>query len=786
MGDYKEYLESIDKERYHEGESRWQEGEYTVTRTTHWSAPGCHVGCGVLLYSKNGRLVKVEGDPLNPVNNGKLCMRCLNLVEAANHPDRLKWPLKRVGERGENKWERISWDEALDIIEEKVKYIKENYGGESIVGVHGTGRNINWQLPFFYHAAFDTPNVGTMFFSGFACYLPRIVSCTAVHGDFAIVDASMAHEDRYANKDWVAPKVIVIWGTDPLKANADGFLGHWLMQCMQYGSKFITIDPRLTWTGAKSEYWLPIRPGTDAAMALGWLNVIINEDLYDHEFVEKWCDCFDMLKERADQYPVEKVAEICGVPAELIRAAARLYATNSPAAIQTGLALDQQIGAMQAATAISAIYSICGNLDIPGGQLIVRYAFNTTEHYNCGEDFMTPGQIEKKLTYGSSEKALELGTKTDKSSAASSDTILETCESGKPYPIKMMWIQSSNTIACPSQHADRCYNALKNVDFIVVADPFMTPTAVAVADLVLPVAMSCERNSIRAWWSPILAITKACDTFYECKTDEEIAALVANRIRPGEFPFKTDIEILEWYIGLKGDYPGTWKDLSNEVYRYWYWNATYKKYEKGMLREDGQPGFKTLTGKVELAPSMAVLWNEEDILPKHIEPPESPISTPELAKEYPLIFTNGGRSYEFFHSEHRQLPTMREFHPWPLIWIHPETAEKYGIKDGDWVWAENMRGRMKQKAYITEAIRKDTVHAEHGWWFPEQDPAVPSLFGTFDSNPNNLTASTTVGDNGWGSPIKSTICKIYPVTPENDSISPTEQITKFGGFQHGK
>jgi anaerobic selenocysteine-containing dehydrogenase len=773
MADYREFLDAVDKEAYHAGQSCWRQGDYTVTRTAHWSAPGCHMGCGVLLYSKDGRLVKVEGDPLNPVNSGRLCMRCLNLVEAVNHPDRLKYPMKRAGERGENKWERISWEEALDLIEEKVTSIKKRFGGESIVGAHGTGRNINWQLPFFYHSAFDTPNVGTMFFSGFSCYLPRIVGCSAVHGDFAVVDTSMAHQDRYANPAWVAPKIIVIWGTDPLKANADGFLGHWLVQCMQHGSKLITIDPRLTWIGAQSEIWLPIRPGTDAAMALGWLNVIIEEDLYDHDFVDNWCDGFDMLQERVAEYPVEKVAEICGVEAENIRAAARLYAQNSPAAIQWGLAFDQQVSAMQAVTAVADIYSICGNIDVPGGQLLVRYAFNTIEHYNCGEEFMTPGQVEKKLVYGSSEKALALGTKTDKSSAASSDTILETCESGKPYPIKMMWIQSSNTIACPSQHAERSYKALQNIDFIVVADPFLTPTAVACADLVLPVAMSCERNSIRAWWTPIMAITKATDTYYECKTDEEIAALVANRIRPGEFPFQTDIEILEWYIGRKGDYPGTWQDLSKEVLRYWDWDATYKKYEKGLLREDGQPGFKTLTGKVELAPAMAIYWNEDDILPRHTEPPESPVSTPDLCQEYPLIFTNGGRSYEFFHSEHRQLPTMREFHPWPLMAIHPKTAARYGIKDGDWVWAENMRGRMKQKAHLTEAMREDTVHAEHGWWFPEEEGAAPSLFGAFSSNANNLTASCTVGDSGWGSPIKSTICKIYPVTPADSDVAPS-------------
>ena len=149
MADYQEFLDGIDRKAYHEGEVTWEEDGMTVTRTYNYSAPGCHDSCGVLLYTKDGKLQKVEGDPLDPYANGKLCMRCLDLEEMVNHPQRLKYPMKRAGERGENKWERITWDEALDIIE---TYIKEEIddkglGRESILVGHGTGRNINWQVP---------------------------------------------------------------------------------------------------------------------------------------------------------------------------------------------------------------------------------------------------------------------------------------------------------------------------------------------------------------------------------------------------------------------------------------------------------------------------------------------------------------------------------------------------------------------------------------------------------------------------------------------------------------
>jgi anaerobic selenocysteine-containing dehydrogenase len=165
--------------------------------------------------------------------------------------------------------------------------------------------------------------------------------------------------------------------------------------------------------------------------------------------------------------------------------------------------------------------------------------------------------------------------------------------------------------------------------------------------------------------------------------------------------------------------------------------------------------------------------------PFHLEPLQSPISTPELMEEYPLILTCGGRSYEFFHSENRQLQTSREFHPWPLLTINPKTAEKYGIINGEWVWVENDRGRFRQKAFISPTVNEQTVHAEHAWWFPEQEGAAPNYFGTFDCNINNLTRAFLTGEAGIGSNIKAMICKIYPYK-EGDEM-PHDVIAR-GGF----
>ena len=197
-----------------------------------------------------------------------------------------------------------------------------------------------------------------------------------------------------------------------------------------------------------------------------------------------------------------------------------------------------------------------------------------------------------------------------------------------------------------------------------------------------------------------------------------------------------------------------------------------------MLRPDGQPGFATPSGRIELASRVYEVWGLTPT-PYHREPYQGPLSTPELMDEYPLILTCGGRSYEFFHSENRQLQTSREFHPWPLLTINPKTAEKYGIQDGEWVWIENERGRFRQKAFLSPTVNEQTVHAEHAWWFPEQEGATPNYFGTFDSNVNNCTRAFETGEAGIGSNIKSMICKIYPYK-EGDEMP--HDVVARGGF----
>lgn len=794
-----EYFDMVDSKAYHEGEYEWEEDGYVVHRTYQYSPPGCHQTCGVLFYTKDGKLAKVEGDPLAAHNQGKLCMRCCNLVEAVNDESRVKYPMRRVGERGENKWERIGWDEAYNEIEEHVREIWNDYGPESIVVGLGTGRNVNWQIPFFGHAVLKTPNVANTFFTGYACYLPRVVGCIGTWGDFPVADLSQGSPLRYSNPEYQHPEVIVIWGCEPLHCNSESFFGHWLLPAVQAGSRIITIDPAVNWWGARADYALQLRPGTDGALGCAMLNVIIAEDLYDHEFVDLWCTGLEELWEHVEDTTPEWAADVCGLDAEDIRGAARLFAAGNPTTVQFGVAFDQQVNVFGTTLAMCDLCAICGDVEVPGGMILARGSYETNVAYAAGEPYVPAEANERKLTtsYG-------LGIDmVDFMANASSDSIMHAMESGDPYPIKMLWIQSQNQIANMGADAPRVFEALRNVPYVVNVDPILTPTSIACADLLLPVASGPERDSVRSWWQPLRA-TRKVTQFYEAKTDEEIIVDLGKRLAPDLFEslgIDSAEGLLNWFLhyGTGGNVSSAdidelsgFADVNTPTkfehdYRwlveqggcdYDEWNATYRKYEKGMLRSDGQMGFATPTGRIELVPLSYKAW---DVVPYpcHIEPPHGP-RNPEEMEKYPLVLTTGARSWEFFHSEHRNLGINREFHPFPLVKVNPKTAAEYGVEDGQWIWIENGHGRFRQVARVSPEVKPSVVSAEHGWWFPEKEGAFPTLNGVFDCNPNNCVYTFENGQGGAGGSYKGQVCRIYPVR-EGD-MDPTEQVILHGGF----
>ena len=624
-------------------------------------------------------------------------MRCLDVPEVANHKDRLLYPMKRdPKDRGKDKWERITWDEAYDLITEKFMDMKEKYGAESVVFAQGTGRDIAAYITRLCWS-FGSPNY-TGFLSGQACYLPRIAGMAATTGAPWIPDAAQQFPERYDHPDYEVPEVMFIWGDYPLKSNIEGFYGHWVIDLMKRGMKIVTVDPKVTWLATKSELHLRVRPGTDAALALGMINIIIKKDLYDHDFVDRWCYGFDELAERAAEFPVERVSEITWVPEDKIIAAARMLGNAKNSTLQWGVAVDMTREAMPAGQAILAPWEITGNMERPGGMIVAPEILSVAGGW--GREVLGPIQEDKRI--GIHDYPLyNFGF-----AVSQPDETVKTIETGEPYEIHGAWLQTTNPLACMG------------------ADP--------------------QRGS---------TINKVTQVG-ECKSDMQINLELGKRWNPEAWPCDNVDDMFTDMLKPTGM---SFEELQKVAPAYQ--PIEYYRYEKGMLRPDGQPGFNTPTGRIELRSNFYARAGL-DPLPYFEEPEPGPGSTPYLMDEYPLVMTSGARFWGMFHSEHRQIERMRYYRPWPLMEIHPDTAAKYGIKDGDWVWMEGPMGRAKRKAKLTPQMDRRMVSCDHGWCFPGGDPE--KFYDVFDLNINN-TLPWIPGKSGFGFNYKSSICKIYKV-----------------------
>ena len=746
---------------------REENGE-TIVRTCAWSPPGCHpVGCGVQLHVKDGKVVQVEGDPEHPITKGALCPRCLALKDVMYHKDRLTHPLKRdPADRGKDKWERITLDEAFDLLEEKTRYFSDTYGPESIVVFCGTGREATKYHNELAFMGFGTPNA-CYAQSGWACYAPRVSSMAyLMGGGYPEIDYAARYADRYDHPGWEAPKYIMLWGKEPLKSNADGLWGHAVIDMMKdYGTRLICVDPRITWLGTRAEINLQLRPGTDAALALGLINVIITEDLYDHDAVEKWCYGFDELAERVKEYPPSKVAEICWIDEDLIVEAARKYATSKHSAIGWGLSVDQCPNGIQVGQALLSLMAITDNLDVPGGNTLGLPIEDDT-NVDMINRAMEAGTVTTEL-FQKRIGADEYPFVCQLMSTNHPDSVLDTLETQEPYRLRMGVFQSSNLVGGAITAAqERWLQAMKSsFEFCVATELFQNPTTMALCDLVIPLKTFAEHNTlVESHYGFNVAFEGSCNKavdVVEGVSDLEFMMKIGERMFPEYWKQFDSIEDYMSQVEVPGDM--TWEDLREKVVVQP--EEVYRKCEKGLMRFDGQPGYMTQTGRIELW-SNAYQQFGDDPLPYYQEPPFGPVSTPELFERYPFVLTTGGRKYTSFHSEHRQIDRLREIDPQPTVEINPATAARLGIGEGDWVWIENQNGRVKQVAHLTEGIDERVVHAHHGWWFPEQDGEEPNLFGFRQSNINMIMPHKVIGKLGFGNTFKCQICNIYKVTDQ--------------------
>ncbi len=685
----------------------------------------CHIKC----YVEDGRLIRVGSFPESPFQAWFGIEQCPkmghNIIEHVYHPKRLKYPLKRAGERGENKWERVSWDQAFDEIADKLGSLRESYGAECLSGIFGL-YNEQWDIARFFNLL-GSPNLDSVD--------ARI--CGGLEAWMNVVTyGGVAH---YGPPDPEHTKLLVLWAnqapkTNPIKWARGRSIPH-----------LIVIDPRRTEVAVQADIWLQPRPGTDGALGLGWINVIINEELYDKEFVEKWTIGFEDLRKRAQEYPPERVSEITGVPKDKVIESARMYGSIKPGHILWGSPTAYcGLNAAEIERARCILRAITGNLEVRGGNQII-YPFSQQVKLTELElsEMLPEEQVKKALgsdrfkvmTWHGYYQFEEEARKYIRASVVRSAplaAIFHAARTGEPYKIRALFVVAANPLLTVAE-TRKVYEALKALDLLVVHNHWMTPSGV-LADYVLPTTMWIEKPAF---------------SFLEHANSLITGQRVLPKSMPGEFDLKDDYDIFRnlgirlgqaeyWpWENLEACYDHrlkplgvSWEEFSST--KFWMTEPLkHKHYE-----ETGS--FRTPTGKVELRSSVFENLGY-DPLPYFEEPAESPFRTPEVAREYPYVMISR-RSKTFLHSSHRQVRGMRRMHPEPLVEMHPETAKRHDIQDGDMVWIETKRGKIKQRARVTENILPDVVNPDFGWWFPEKEPAEPSLFGLWESNVNVLTS----------------------------------------------
>jgi anaerobic selenocysteine-containing dehydrogenase len=704
--------------------------------TIRSTCKSCHGGCGVLATVENGRLIQLEGDP-ESLTWGTMCAKGLASIQETYNPNRIMHPLRRKGERGGGEWERISWDEALETISGKMKEAIAQYGASSVAVCQGTGRGYN-RYTFRFARSIGTPNVGV---PADFCYGPRLAVFGMMVGGRLYCD--------YHGWGGEYPKTQISWGKQLEITNADGEMAAWFLNSLDRAEHLILVDPRATALAGRADLWLRVRPGTDAALALGMLNVIINEGLYDQDFVENWTYGFDQLRQRVQEYPPARAAEITWIPEDKIFAGARVLATARPGCIQIGESLEAGNNSIQTLRAIVCLMAVTGNIERPGG--MVSWVCPDTGPM---EDFAMEVPGPQETPVGADQFRLLAQPPFP---VCHMHTLFLQLREGTS-PIRAMHLQGTNPlVAYPN--TNQVKEGLLNVGFLSVADLHMSPTA-EYADVVLPVAHWLETDDI---WDMhprfvVGAINKVVDPPGEAWPDNKIFNELGKRITP-QYWFDNVEEMLDHQL-RKANL--TWKGFSSmgSLARTGK-DQPYYKYRTDYWREGG--GFPTRTGKVELYSTVM----EElgyDPLPHYREPNESPYSTPELAEEYPLILSTGGRQPYYFHSQYRQVPWLRERQPYPIVQIHPDTAGELGIGEGEWVWIETRRGRIGQVAHLFAGMDPRVVVVQASWWYPEE-PGPDH--GLWRSNANVLTRNDPPYDPAMGSAtFRALLCKAYKVEGE--------------------
>lgn len=689
---------------------------------------------------EDGRVAKVGPNPDHPGSNGAFCVKGLRaLPELTYSPGRIASPMRRAGPRGSGQWDEISWDDALDEMADRLLAVRDEHGPESLIGAVSSAFFSRGAMVALLMRSLGSPNwmMNQDLCGGCRALSDKVTGLGIVGGE-----------------DVENTRCALIVGRNPSAADPVQWMG--LKRAKEKGAKFVVIDPAETPAAKAADIWLRPKPGSDAAIALAIIHVIIEENLYDRNFVESWTRGFAELTERAAAYTPARAADLSGVSSDDIVAAARLYA-DGPSCFVSGHGIDAFSNGVQTFRAFHCLVAITGNVDRPGGNIRVKRPRGFRNYIDILHDpeFALPPDTANK-TLGAGRFPLWAGPKGWQTSVHN-PTALDAILTGKPYPVRAMYVSGVN-IAVTYPDTRKVMAALKSLDFLAVASHMMTPTS-EIADIVLPKTTGLEEEEVSLEPSAqIVCYTNPVKTPEgKARSDFDFTTDLARRLETRGidtrkfFPWETKQEFNEYLLGDEIDW---------DLFREQGWAPFDFK-----LGNFDEAGFKTPSGRIEL-------WSQTldeigvDPLPAY-DTPRAEQSSAAEKQEFPLLLITGAREKTYHHSRYRDQAWARKVSPFPLLQVHPDDADRQELLDGDWIAVETagFEGACKLKVTITRETDAGTVRTGMGWWLPEADGPEK---GALDVNVNVALSYDGPWDPVTGSAdTRGLPCRVTPI-PETE------------------
>lgn len=646
----------------------------------------CPDTCAMVVTVEDGRAVGLRGDAEHPFTRGFLCQKVSRYLDRVYHPERLQWPMKRVGPKGLGRFQRISWEEAIETIAQRFAEIAASADGPqailpySYAGTMGKLQGSSLDRRFFHR-------LGASLLDRTICATAGVAGCEITLGTRAAIDPAAVVHARY----------IINWGSNTSVTNMH--LWALMHQARKAGARIVTIDPFKSKTASRSDEWIPIRPGTDAALALGMMHIIWRDGLEDEDYLQNYCLGADALRERVrSDYPPDKVAAITGVPVATLERLAHDYATIEPALIRVNYGLQRHYGGGMAVRTITCLPAVVGAWRHTGGGALLStsklYPFNSGRLER--PDLIPPGTRTINMVQLAEALNGELA----------------------PPAVGAIYVYNSNPVAvCPDQNRVR-QGFLREDLFCVVHEQFPTDTG-DYADVVLPATTQLEHFDIHGSYGHLFVMVNepAIAPLAEAKPNNEVFRLLARRLGFEKELFEvSDEELAREALQPAASAtafppPGAFDGITLERLRR---DGPVRLNLPDEYAPFAQGGFGTPSGKCELY-SPALAAKGLDPLPTYTPPHEDPQTRPELAERYPLQMVSPPAP-SFLNSTFVNQVELRKMAGEPTVEIHPTDAERRGIRSGDLVQVFNDRGKFRARAVVGETVKEGTVVTQGVWW----------------------------------------------------------------------